>query len=338
MASAGAYSFDNAGNQTARCFGGSTASCSGLKTEYTYDGANHLRRAVSRSNGIVQGSEEYWYDGIGIRTNVVTRSGSGAILEMVWFLADTEVHYSPAGISTLAHAHISAGAPVARISRSSAPSATVEYQFHGLANNTLATVAQATGVTNTSFSYAPFGEIIEATSGGGVTAGIAGHNRRFNDKTIDAIDDLTYFGARYYDRYTFNWTQSDPKFRFAPDLARREPRRTSLYTSDLQNPLRYFDPDGRDSTPEPSGPPKPSDTKVYSPEEVGVIEAELGFDPDGSGQFMTGLALASEPALDLDTLWVRLFRVALDESNSDHLTNRNIGGFDGSGSGIAPSA
>ncbi len=40
------------------------------------------------------------------------------------------------------------------------------------------------------------------------------------------------------------WTQSDPLYRFAAD-AGRQPRRALLYTNDLNNPLRYSDPDGR---------------------------------------------------------------------------------------------
>jgi hypothetical protein len=43
------------------------------------------------------------------------------------------------------------------------------------------------------------------------------------------------------------WTQSDPLFRFAPDLAIASPRRAQLYTFTLNNPLSYLDPDGLDS-------------------------------------------------------------------------------------------
>ncbi len=41
---------------------------------------------------------------------------------------------------------------------------------------------------------------------------------------------------------------------------------------------------------------------------------------------------------DHNVLWVRLFRVALDGSNSDHLTSLSTGRFAGSGLGISPSA
>jgi len=93
--------------------------------------------------------------------------------------------------------------------------------------------------------YAPFGEIIEATDGGGSSAGIEKHRRRMNDKFVDEIGGLAYYGFRYYDKTSMTWTQSDPLYRFAPDAAWDAPRRGALYTNDLNNPLRYLDPDGR---------------------------------------------------------------------------------------------
>jgi len=41
------------------------------------------------------------------------------------------------------------------------------------------------------------------------------------------------------------WTQSDPRFRSAPDAASTKPRYALLYASNLNNPLRYLDPDGQ---------------------------------------------------------------------------------------------
>lgn len=55
-----------------------------------------------------------------------------------------------------------------------------------------------------------------------------------------------YYGVRYYDRTIIGWTQSDPLYRFAPDAAWNHPRNALLYTYSLQNPNRYFDPDGQD--------------------------------------------------------------------------------------------
>jgi RHS repeat-associated protein len=56
---------------------------------------------------------------------------------------------------------------------------------------------------------------------------------------------LSYYGARYFDKNLMTWTQSDPLYRFSPDAAWTEPRRALLYAADLNNPLKYLDPDGR---------------------------------------------------------------------------------------------
>ncbi len=65
-------------------------------------------------------------------------------------------------------------------------------------------------------------------------------------KEADQLSRLNYYGYRYYDPLSLQWTQSDPLFRVAPDLAYDQPRRMSLYAFSLNNPVRYLDPDGRD--------------------------------------------------------------------------------------------
>jgi RHS repeat-associated protein len=237
------YTYDLAGNQTTRSYPGT-----GEAWDYVYDGKNQLRRVTRKLNGNVTGSEEYWYDGDGEREIIVKRDANGAKTEMIWFIGDTEAHYDPAGTPTQAYAHVTMGTPVARLDRHSDAAATVEYQFHGLANNTLAAIDQSTGATNASFVYAPFGELVEATDDGGPAAGIAKHRRRMNDKFVDEIGDLAYYGARYYDSTSMSWTQADPLYQFFPDVAiGSTPRRANLYQFSLNNPLRYVDPDGRDS-------------------------------------------------------------------------------------------
>ena len=100
---------------------------------------------------------------------------------------------------------------------------------------------------NASFSYAPFGEALEATNGGSTVAGTAAHKRRLNDKYEDDVSGLAYYGARYYDKTLIGWTQGDPLYRFAPDAAWVQPRRGNLYTANLNNSLRYIDPDGQEA-------------------------------------------------------------------------------------------
>ncbi|MFN0247582.1 MAG: RHS repeat-associated core domain-containing protein, partial [Kofleriaceae bacterium] len=143
------------------------------------------------------------------------------------------------------YSHLSMGTPVARVERTNNTTTSLEFQFHGLANNTLAAVAQG-GTINASFTYAPFGERLESTDGGAPqSAGLAAHKRRSNDKYEDDLSALAYYGARYYDKTLIGWTQSDPLFRFEPDAAWISPRKANLYVFTLQNSLRYLDPDGR---------------------------------------------------------------------------------------------
>ncbi len=124
---------------------------------------------------------------------------------MIWFLSETEAHYDGAGNLVHVYSHLSLGTPVARIDRTGNTSTNLEFQFHGLANNTLAAVDQG-GMINASFSYAPFGEIVEATdAGSGVGAGVLAHRRRMNDKYLDDLTDLAYYGARYWRRWRYQY-------------------------------------------------------------------------------------------------------------------------------------
>ena len=179
---------------------------------------------------------------------MVKRDASGAKTEMIWFIGDTQAHYDAAGTVTNVFAHVTVGTPVARVNRTADTTASLELTFHGLANSTLAAVAED-GTVNASFRYAPFGAVLEATDAGGEDAGIDVHKRRFNDKYQDDISGLTYYGARYYDKTLIGWTQADPLYLRVPDAAQMStPRRANLYAFTLQNPLRYLDPDGLDPT------------------------------------------------------------------------------------------
>ena len=239
------YEYDSAGNQTSR-----TYTTGNERWDYVYDGEDNLRRVTKKVAGVVSGSEEYWYDESGGRMAIVYRNELGKKTGLRWFIGGTEAYYTASGVgentATLSkvYSHPSLGTPVARVERTSDTVTKVEYQFHGLASNTLAAVA-SDGTVNTSFVYAPYGEVVEATDGGaGVGAGKNAHRRRITDKYVDEIGGLTYFGARYYDGVMLGWTQSDPLFRFNPDAAWVQPRHGNLYQYVLANPVRYVDPDG----------------------------------------------------------------------------------------------
>jgi len=59
----------------------------------------------------------------------------------------------------------------------------------------------------------------------------------FTEKVRDKETDFNYFGARYYDSDIGRWTSVDP-------LAEKYPG-FSPYAYALDNPLKYFDPDGK---------------------------------------------------------------------------------------------
>jgi RHS repeat-associated protein len=235
------YAYDDAGNQITRSDPATTETL-----DFLYDGKDQLRRVTKRLSGVVQSSQEYWYDHTNRRIAILKRDASGTKTELIAFNNDAESHFDTNGAITHVYCHASMGTPVARVNRTGNTTSDVEYQFHGLANNTLAAVDRDTGGTTASFDYAPFGEVIEATDGGAPSAGIDAHRRRANDKYVDDISALAYYGFRYYDRTSMLWTQSDPSFRFAPESAWKQPRRAFQYEYSLHNPLRYLDPDGFD--------------------------------------------------------------------------------------------
>jgi RHS repeat-associated protein len=282
------YTYDAAGNQVTRSYPSTNE-----LFEYTYDGQDQLRRVVRKLSGSVTGSEEYWYDANGQRTIIVKRNAAGTKTGMVWFVGDVEAHYNDVGAATKIYSHLSLGTPVARVERTGNTTTSMEFQFHGLANNTLAAVAQS-GTINASFTYAPFGERLESTDGGAPqNAGLAAHKRRSNDKYEDDLSALAYYGARYYDKTLIGWTQSDPLFRFAPDSAWRNPRKASLYTFSLNNSLRYLDPDGRE--PDPAGfrtdHLAATGTPLTDAEALAMTEKFAGMVVDGAIDAVAGVAM-----------------------------------------------
>ncbi|MBA3404805.1 MAG: hypothetical protein H0U13_09020 [Gemmatimonadaceae bacterium] len=238
------YQYDDAGNQKTRCYGLVASPCTGESLDLVYDGKDQLRRVTKKLVGVVQGSEEYWYDADGARVAIVKRDGNGSKTETRSFLDETEVTYDQSDLHVESLVHVSFGTPIARVKRTAVLDFEVEYHSQGLAKHTLAAVS-STGAVNAAFSYSPFGEVLETIDIGG-TSGTADHRRRFNDKHDDELSELNYYGVRYYDKISLTWTQSDPLFRFSPEAAWVNPRLASLYTFAKNNSLRYIDPDGRE--------------------------------------------------------------------------------------------
>ena len=95
--------------------------------------------------------------------------------------------------------------------------------------------------------YLPFGEELFAGTGGRTIAqGYAGDGVRqqFTSKERDAETGLDFFGARYYGSVQGRFTSVDP---IGASLSRLiDPQRLNRYANVRNNPLKYYDPDGRD--------------------------------------------------------------------------------------------
>jgi RHS repeat-associated protein len=292
------YEYDAVGNMIYRCEGRianhnahshndhAPDICVGNSVHFDYDGKDQLRRAIAMTNNAVTGTELYWYDGNGRRMVTVKLDNHGNKTEMIWWIGDTEAHYDATSTVTHIFSYLTMGGAVARVDRTADTTTNIEYEFHGLGNNTLAAVDQAGGTVNASFSYAPFGEIIEATDSNG-GEGVAAHRRRFNDKFQDEGTGLEYYGFRYYDAALIGWTQADPVYRFFPDGRLTAPRRGNLYAFSLNDPLRYTDPDGRD----PKAPTAHSPTPCYDTTQGCTLDVGLG---DNYGAQQTGTEEAHE--------------------------------------------
>ncbi|MDZ7757522.1 RHS repeat-associated core domain-containing protein [Rhodohalobacter sp.] len=130
--------------------------------------------------------------------------------------------------------------------------ASVELQYADALQNLMASLDTA-GTVQASFLYGPFGEVVFETGG-------ESHRRQFNGKENDAATGLRYYGYRYYDPVTLRWNSRDPLYGLLPDLVQSEPQQLNLYAFSMNNPLRYYDPDGlAPKDDEDKDPQKPDD-------------------------------------------------------------------------------
>jgi len=94
--------------------------------------------------------------------------------------------------------------------------------------------------------YLPFGEEIPSSIGG--RSSVVGYSaadstrQKFTQKERDSESGLDYFGARYYASPQGRFTSADPGLIKLKHLV--NPQKWSRYSYTLNNPLRYFDPDG----------------------------------------------------------------------------------------------
>lgn len=212
----GAFSYDRAGNMTQRTVSGATSA-------FTFGGDGFLHEVVGPA-----GTERYLFAPGAERVAAIGPEGV-----KLWF-GESETLYTTAGAQVRRSYHVAAGEPIARIDNGTQ----VELQYADALQN-LALALDRLGVVKAAFVYGAFGEVV-----GAIDTGV--HRRRFNGKEHDAVSGLRHYGYRSYDPATLRWASADPQYRFSPEEAGAEPRRANLYAFSLDNPVRYYDPDGRD--------------------------------------------------------------------------------------------
>ena len=212
------FTYDLSGNMTMR------STPTGI-WEFTWDGDNQLRQAEGPN-----GTEIYYYDHNSQRILAINETNG-----LKFWFAERETHYDIGGADIRSYLHLSNDSTT--LARNEI-GGNIELQYADALQNLMLSIDE-TGNVVASFLYGPFGEILNST-------GEENHSRQFNGKENDIATGLRYYGFRYYDPLTLRWNSADPLYRFVPDLGLTEPQKMNLYTFSLNNPVRYFDPDGRE--------------------------------------------------------------------------------------------
>ena len=182
----------------------------------TFDAENRL--VTSAIGGV---TTTYGYDGAGQRVQKVTGSTT------------TVYVYDAAG--ELAAEYDSAAVPPA--------SACGTCYLTADALGSTRMITDETATPRECHDFLPFGE--EITRSAGCYATTTSNTLKFTGKERDQETGLDYFGARYLSSAQERWTTVDPGLFLAKAVL--DPQRWNAYGYGLNNPLRYFDPDGADS-------------------------------------------------------------------------------------------
>jgi len=100
-------------------------------------------------------------------------------------------------------------------------------------------ITDQSGTVVYSAQYDPYGGLITETVTGYTP------NLKFSGKEREKESGLDYFGARYYDNRSFRFLSVDPIIN--KDEALVNPQLWNLYSYCRNNPVTFFDPDGRES-------------------------------------------------------------------------------------------
>jgi len=202
-------SYDAAGNTTG----------DGLHS-YTYDAGDLLKTV---------GTTTYWYDADGQRFQKWL-NGSGS--KTYWYGMGGEVLAEGDAAGHLNSEYVFFGGK--RVARVDIPSGAVQYYLSDHLGSTSMVVSAAGAIENES-EYYPWGRERQFSSSDG-------NHYKFNGKERDSESGLDYFGARYMSSQYGRFMTPDPKLPSVRSLI--NPQKWNKYAYTINNPLRYFDPDG----------------------------------------------------------------------------------------------
>ena len=227
------FTYDNDGNLT-----------SDGRWNYAWDAENRLVNMTNNTSFGPQQGLKFEYDGRGRRVHKQVRSQGSAPTNNVAFVYD--------GWNLLAELNATNNAVVRSFLWGSDLSGTMqgdggvggllEVSYTGTqttncfvvfdGNGNVAALADAAS-TNilAQYEYGPFGEVLRATGPMAKT-----NPFRFSTKYQDDETDLLYYGFRYYTASSGRWPNRDP----IGELGGR-----NLYGFNYNNPIQFYDPDGR---------------------------------------------------------------------------------------------
>lgn len=210
--------FNNANQIIGRSYDGAGNMASLMGSNFSYDAENRITTAAQPGIGTVT----YTYDGDGRRVMKAVSTGLQTVY--VYDIGGKLVaEYSSGAVSV-------------------PPCHTCFLSSDHLGSTRL--VTDENGNTVSRHDYIPFGEEIQANSGGrdGTFGAQDFVNQKFTGKERDAETGLDYFGARYMSSAQGRFTTVDPVMATASLF---DPQSWNAYTYTLNNPLKYVDKDGQ---------------------------------------------------------------------------------------------
>jgi len=262
--------YDGAGNQTT----------DSQSRTFTYDGENRQ----TTFNGTVG---QYFYDGDGRRVKKIDASG-------------TTVFVYNAGGQLIAEYH---GDPVPPPAGGGGTSYLTTDHL-----GSTRVVTKSDGTVKTRYDYLPFGEELGAgvgqrTTGMGYSAADS-TKQKFTQKERDNESGLDYFGARYYSSAQGRFTSVDTAGIGKGHLIK--PQLLNRYAYAIDNPLRFFDPDGQfpyDFYIRAFAPPKSfsgtgfrDDARGFSADPNVSSRVKQSFTVDPTARTFSGATTASDPS------------------------------------------